>query len=779
MICQWERTMDEMLQVWAMTFDRSPQPFGIVEVLVDDDGRPYDAAYRYLNPAMAAVTDHTVEELTGALMYLIWGGDPTWLDHFYEAAFEDRVVQFETLSDMLQQFFRAEAFPVAPGLCGFTLQDVTSWIVPAQRSLDKAGAGLFFYDMRYRQLLLTDSAREQSGVDTNYISLSEFIELTFGDTAGDDLLRQMENFLNDQTSLYQEGQLPDGRWLRISLDHTGHSERFAYGFVEDFTRTKQAEQRSEQYVEVIDSLGAENFALYLVDLETNELEVYRRGADNATQFALISEQEGDYPVAMERYIDTYVVEEDRARVRAEVGSDALWRRLAEGDADFSVGYRRLFGDEEQYVELRIIRLPRPSSKVILAARNVTAEMREQLLQKLALQNALDLAEHASRAKSTFLTNMSHDFRTPMNSISGFASIALDHLNDTDRVRDCLRKIMVSSDHLLSLVNDILDVSRIESGKLSFNEDVVDLAEAAEEVAAMFGDKAEASGIDLTVSTSGLSHSRVVTDPLRLSQVLVNTVGNAVKFTPAGGLITVTFSESGEAPRGFGSYVITVSDTGCGMTPEFLDRIFLPFERDGLGYANRTEGTGLGMTITKSLVDLMGGEIQVESTVGRGSTFTITLPLRLASPEEVSREEARSSATDECRRDFTGCKVLVVDDDDLSREILMEILKDYGFTVEEARDGDAAVRKVASVAPFYYDAVLMDMRMPRMDGDEATREIRALDRPDAASLPIIAETADAFEEGQRRAREAGMTALTTKPLNTHALIALLAEHISEK
>ena len=166
-------------------------------------------------------------------------------------------------------------------------------------------------------------------------------------------------------------------------------------------------------------------------------------------------------------------------------------------------------------------------------------------------------------------------------------------------------------------------------------------------------------------------------------------------------------------------------------------------------------------------------------MGRGSTFTITLPLRLASPEEVSREEARNSATDECRRDFTGCKVLVVDDDDLSREILMEILKDYGFTVEEARDGDAAVRKVASVAPFYYDAVLMDMRMPRMDGDEATREIRALDRPDAASLPIIAETADAFEEGQRRAREAGMTALTTKPLNTHALIALLAEHISEK
>lgn len=773
--------MDEMLKVWAATFDRSPLPFGIAEVLLDGEGRPYDAVYRYLNPAMASVTDHAVEDLMGVGMYTIWGGDPAWLDHFYEAAYEGKSVEFETLSEMLRQFFRAEVFPVGEdqGLFALTLQDVTSWIVPAQRSLDKAAAGLFFFDMRYRQMLLTDSAREQSGIDTDYISLAEFIELTFGPAAGDDLRRQMENFLENQTSLYQEGQLADGRWLRISLDHTGRSERFAYGFLEDFTRTKQAEQRSEQYVEVIDSLGAENFALYLVDLETNELEVYRRGESDTAQFALASESEADYQAAMERYIDTYVVEEDRARVRTEVGPDALWKRLEGGERDFSVGYRRLFGDEEQYVELRIIRLPHPSSKVILAARNVTHEMREQLLQKLALQNALDLAEHASQAKSTFLTNMSHDFRTPMNSISGFASIALDHLNDTDRVRDCLRKIMFSSDHLLSLVNDILDVSRIESGRMSFNEDVVDLNEVAAEVATMFGDKAESCGIDLTVNAAELVHTRVVTDPLRLNQVLVNTVGNALKFTPAGGLVTVAISEREGAPRGFGSYAVTVSDTGCGMTPEFLDRIFLPFERDGLGYANKTEGTGLGMTITKSLVDLMGGEIQVESVVGRGSTFTITLPLRLATPEEVSHEEAKGTAVEGCRRDFTGCKVLVVDDDDLSREILMEILKDYGFTVEEARDGDAAVRKVASVAPFYYDAVLMDMRMPRMDGDEATREIRALDRPDAASLPIIAETADAFEEGQRRARDAGMTALTTKPLNTRDLIALLDEHIPQK
>lgn len=526
--------MDELLRAWETTFGCSTLPFGVAEVLLDDRGRPYDFAYRYINAAAASLTGHVAEDLLGEEAYALWGGDPIWLDHFYEAAYEGRASEFEAPSEMLQQFFRAEVFPISEGLCGFTIHDVTDWILPAQRSMEKAAAGLFFYDMRYRQMLLTEQAREQSGVDSNYISLTEFINLTFGSTLSEEVRQKMKAFLERREAFYQEGRLPNGRWLRMSLDHTDRSERFAFGFLEDFTRTKLAEERSEQYIDIIDSLGAENFALYLVDLETQELEVYRRGEDTTAEFALASAEEGDYPAAMERYIDTFVVAEDRSRVRAEIGGEALWRRLEAGENDFSVGYRRLFGDEEQYVELRIIRLPQRDSKVILAARNVTGEMREQLRQKVALQNALDLAEHASQAKSTFLTNMSHDFRTPMNSISGFASIALDHLNDTDRVRDCLRKIMLSSDHLLSLVNDILDVSRIESGKMSFNEDIVSLPDAVIEVQGMFGEKAAASGVDLTIDVDNVAHPQVVTDPLRLNQILVNTVGNAVKFTPSGG-----------------------------------------------------------------------------------------------------------------------------------------------------------------------------------------------------------------------------------------------------
>lgn len=315
--------MDELLRAWETTFGCSTLPFGVAEVLLDDRGRPYDFAYRYINAAAASLTGHVAEDLLGEEAYALWGGDPIWLDHFYEAAYKGRASEFEAPSEMLQQFFRAEVFPISEGLCGFTIHDVTDWILPAQRSMEKAAAGLFFYDMRYRQMLLTEQAREQSGVDSNYISLTEFVGLTFGSTLSEEVRQKMEAFLERREAFYQEGRLPNGRWLRMSLDHTDRSERFAFGFLEDFTRTKLAEERSEQYIDVIDSLGAENFALYLVDLETQELEVYRRGEDTTAEFALASVAEGDYPAAMERYVDTFVVVEDRARVRAEIGGEAL------------------------------------------------------------------------------------------------------------------------------------------------------------------------------------------------------------------------------------------------------------------------------------------------------------------------------------------------------------------------------------------------------------------------------------------------------------------------
>lgn len=768
--------MKELLDVCGEFFDQAPQPFGVAHVELDDAGQPTDFVFSYMNPAMAAMTDSEVSDLVGQGAYAMWGGDVTWLNYFYRAAWHNASAEFESFSDLLGQFLHVSVFPVARGYCGFLIQDVTEWIRPVHGSLEKVAASLFFYDMRTRSIMLTPAAREISGMEASYTGLMDFVEQAFGRESADQAREQVQAFLAGESGVLVDGQLVNGRWLRMSLEPAGKSDQFSFGFLEDITRAKEAEERSVRRMEIIDSLSRENFALYLVDFDSDTVQPYRLRSDEGAGSFGLDLTVKSFTEAMGRYVADRVMPQDRQRVAEEASADSILSHFSRDEGDVSITYRCLTDGEEQYVELRFIQLPGSPAKAVMAARNVSHEMREQMRQKAALQSALELAEHASSAKSTFLTNMSHDFRTPMNAISGFATIALDHMEDTGRVRDCLHKILLSSDHLLSLVNDILDVSRIESGKLSLSEEVVDLYGLGDDLVSMFADKAREYGIDFTVDVGGLSHPLVISDTMRLNQILVNTVGNALKFTNRGGLVAVTLRESPEAPRGFGAYVLTVRDTGCGMTPAFLDKLFDPFERDGVGYTNQTEGTGLGMTITKSLVDLLGGSIEVESAVGRGTTFTIRLPLRLADGAGASGLSDEEEQERVAVRDFTGFRVLVVDDDDLSREILVEILKDHGFTLEEARDGDAAVQKVASADPFHFDAVLMDMRMPRMDGDEATRAIRALERPDAATLPIIAETADAFEEGQRRAKEAGMTDLTTKPLNMHELLGMLDKYL---
>lgn len=762
----------------AELFDKSPLPFGICEVTLNSDGTPSDAVFTYLNPALASVTDHTPEQLVGVGMYDLWGGDTAWLESYYRSAHLGEVVEFESTTELLESFEHMTIFPIRLGYCGFVIQDISEWVSPVHPSMSNAESGLFFYDMRTHRMLLTSSAQALSGADRAYTTLIDFTNHVFGPQAVDAIRDQMEDFRANRGGVYLEGQRGDGRWLRLSLDHAGKANSFAYGLLEDFTRTREAELANDRYFSIVESLSRENFALYLVDLATDSIEPFhlRTAMDGSMEGVVLPSPR--YSESMKVYVDEYVAPADRETVRAEVNPQAVHARFQAGIEEFSRNYRRIKDGDEQYVEMRMIRLLDGQDKFVLAARNTTQEMHDQLRQRNALTSALELAEHASSAKSTFLTNMSHDFRTPMNSISGFAGIALDHLDDTDRVRDCLRKIMISSDHLLNLVNDILDVSRIESGKVSLSEELIDLRDLMVDIEQMFADKAREDGLNFTVEVDDLQSPCVMSDRLRLDQIIVNIVGNALKFTSEGGAVHVSLREWDGAQGEFGSYVLEVSDTGCGMGPEFLEHLFDPFERDNLGSASKVEGTGLGMTITKSLVDLLGGTIDVKSIPRCGTTFTVRLPLRRANDEETAA--AKEGVPDiAIQRDFSGCRVLVVDDDDLSREILVEILKDYGFMTDEAHDGDTAIRKVEESPAFYFDAVLMDMRMPRMDGDEATRVIRALDRPDAATLPIIAETADAFEEGHRRARDAGMTALTTKPLNTRALMELLAKYIPEK
>lgn len=403
-------------------------------------------------------------------------------------------------------------------------------------------------------------------------------------------------------------------------------------------------------------------------------------------------------------------------------------------------------------------------------------------QKQALQTALDMAEQGSNAKTTFLTNISHDFRTPMNAITGFARIALEQADDQECVKDCLNKILVSSDHLLDLVNEILDLSHIESGKLVINAESMGLSGLLGTIASLFSEEAAKRGMVYSVDTSKIRHNDVMADSTRLSQILVNIIGNAFKFTPDGGKITVTATEE-TAPEGYGYFTFTVEDTGCGISPEMLDRLFEPFARSKNAVIANTEGTGLGMAITKSLVDLMDGTLEVESCEGKGSTFRVTLPLELDGNEEKGPQllstpvSSRAFADMPEMYDFSGRRALIADDDDLSREVLKRTLERYGFSVEDVADGEDAVQDIMAKDAGYYDVVMLDMRMPRMNGDDAAKRIRSLDRKDVRDLPILAVTADAFEDARITAERAGMSGRITKPLEINTLMQTLSQFLS--
>ena len=513
----------------------------------------------------------------------------------------------------------------------------------------------------------------------------------------------------------------------------------------------------------------------------------------------------------------------------------------------------------------------------------------------ALSDAVAAAETANRAKSTFLSNMSHDIRTPMNAIIGFTTLALSNIDDTDRVKDYLGKTLASSNHLLSLINDVLDMSRIESGKIHLEEVEVNLSDVLHDLKTIVSGQIYAKQLELYMDAMDVTDEDVYCDKTRLNQILLNLLSNAIKFTPAGGTVSVRVRQLAGQVRGCGQYEFRIKDNGIGMSPEFAKKIFEPFERERTSTVSRIQGTGLGMAITKNIVDMMGGTIEVQTAQGKGSEFIIRVPLRVQAEHrpvekiteleglkalvvdddfntcdsvtkmlvkvgmraewtlsgkeavlrarqsiemsdvyhayiidwrlpdmngiEVTRQirslnddtpiiiltaydwsdievEAKAAGvtafcskpmfmsdlretlmsalgqklTDasqellpEKNADFKDRHILLVEDNELNREIAQEILREYGFRVDTAENGEVAVEKVSTAAPGSYDLVLMDVQMPVMDGYTATRKIRALDDPARAKLPIIAMTANAFDEDRRNALESGMNGFLSKPI----------------
>ena len=531
------------------------------------------------------------------------------------------------------------------------------------------------------------------------------------------------------------------------------------------------------------------------------------------------------------------------------------------------------------------------TKYILVMSDRTAD--KQVNQ--ALSDAVAAAETANRAKSTFLSNMSHDIRTPMNAIIGFTTLAISNIDDKERVKDYLAKTLASSNHLLSLINDVLDMSRIESGKIHLEEVEVNLSDVLHDLKTIVSGQIYAKQLELYMDATDVTDEDVYCDKTRLNQILLNLLSNAIKFTPAGGTVSVRVRQLAGQARGCGQYEFRIKDNGIGMSPEFAKRIFEPFERERTSTVSRIQGTGLGMAITKNIVDMMGGTIEVQTAQGKGSEFIVRVPLRVQAEHrpvekiteleglkalvvdddfntcdsvtkmlvkvgmraewtlsgkeavlrarqsiemsdvyhayiidwrlpdmngiEVTRQirslhddtpiiiltaydwsdievEAKAAGvtafcskpmflsdlretlmsalgqkqTDAAQEllppkdaDFKGRQILLVEDNELNREIAQEILREYGFRVDPAENGAVAVEKVSTAAPGSYDLVLMDIQMPVMDGYTATRQIRALENPALAGVPILAMTANAFDEDRRRAMESGMNGFLSKPI----------------
>ena len=398
---------------------------------------------------------------------------------------------------------------------------------------------------------------------------------------------------------------------------------------------------------------------------------------------------------------------------------------------------------------------------------VVEDEREEYRQIIAKEK--NTAEEANKAKTAFLFSMSHDIRTPMNAILGYEAMARKKSTD-ETVNDYLQKIDVAGNQLLSLVNQVLEMSRIESGRIVLQEQRIDMDESEEMVRTIYAEQARAKGIHMTVELRNLTHKHAIGDSDRVSQIMNNLLGNAIKYTREGGSIFNYVEEEPCDKPGYAIYRMTVEDTGIGISEEFLPHIFEEFSREETSTVSHIQGTGLGMSIVKKLVDLMDGTIEVTSKLGEGSKFIVRIPLKI----DTEHSEAPVAEAEGQDISLEGMKILLVEDNEMNREIAEEILSDAGAQIDTAEDGVIAVEKVANSVPGQYDVVLMDVQMPRMDGYEATRRIRALEDPALAGITIFAMTTNAFAEDRQNALEAGMNGHLTKPIDIPKLLSTLSQ-----
>ena len=487
-----------------------------------------------------------------------------------------------------------------------------------------------------------------------------------------------------------------------------------------------------------------------------------------------SGEERNYFEYIRNFIQNFICEEDREKTAILIDKERLVEKL-EKSGSFSLNYSIKNEDGEiRFKHLTILPTDLRLGKICFARKDITETVEQERKSKAELEQALAAAEKASLAKGAFLSSMSHDIRTPMNAIIGFAEIIAQNTADKAVVESSVKKILKSGDVLLKLINDILDLSKIESGKATLDLTAVDLNTEIENLSVMFSESTEQAGVSFVV-LKNIANRYVLCDNIKLSQIMVNIISNAVKFTRKGGRIVFSINERGKAENGFASYVFSVKDTGIGMSENFRKHAFEMFEREKTTTETGISGTGLGLAIVKRLVEMMGGEIEIFSELGKGTEVVVSLKLQITDVSNVKTSAVKAKA----EVDFAGKRLLLVEDNEMNREIASAILSELGFVIEQAENGAIAVDKVANSADGYFDIILMDLQMPVMDGYKATSEIRSLPNKALSGIPIVAMTANAFDTDRQRCLEVGMNAHVSKPIDVDRLCETLAEFLGER
>ena len=602
-----------------------------------------------------------------------------------------------------------------------------------------------------------------------------------------------------QKELWTEYMIQDKNgkrlWLRqimvLSKDETT-GDIMGLIILRDVTERKKIEIENTRRMDLIMGLTKEYESVYLVDLDADTYEIYRRNDKIVNKYRRIFSP--SYTDTIEAFAYQGVSRQDRDNFLLQTDIHHAVETLHK-KGGFTFSFRTGNTGAPQYYQVKAVRIGTGKPiQMLLGFANIEEERQEELRKRRLLETALEQARHADDAKSAFLSNMSHDIRTPMNAIIGFANIASAHIDDPEKVRDSLQKIMASSNHLLQLINNVLDMSRIESGRMVLEESWINLRELIEEVTDLMKPEIMAHRHEYTFQVADTVPEYVLCDKLRMTQLLLNLLSNAVKYTPRQGRVKLEVSEGAGAPTGYTTLAFVVSDTGIGISREFQKKLFEPFERENNTTVSKVMGSGLGMPICKGIVDSMGGSMTVDSMQGRGTVITVHLAMRC---KECDKQEETASVTALLRDNTENAisipaktavfthkrtrgarkksgprRLLVVEDNELNREIAKELLEDDGYLVETAEDGETSVVMIARSDKEYYDAILMDIQMPGIDGYEAARSIRRLYDKEHAEIPIIAMTANAFDEDMEKARSAGMDGYIAKPVDPESLKTIL-------